>query len=171
MLTLDHRGWLVYSKTSLSVISTTVILHIHRLLSDTTISIPVDFLNHLAFINMNHRACNHAACFSQLTTLLLFNKPVIHWQLLTLFIYFHDKSLHPYLLQSIKKAKRPRIVKTLEIKPKINATFEVGKRAVEADLCCYKAVLIQIKKPTLQQTKFLSKMIYSPQLLHFKLIQ
>jgi hypothetical protein len=52
--------------------------------------------------------------------------------------------------QSIKEAKRPRAVDTLDMKLKIIADNEAGKqeviRNVEADLCCYKEVLTEMWK-------------------------
>lgn len=36
-------------------------------------------INHLAFVNMTHRAHNGAAYFSTPTALLLLCKPVVHW--------------------------------------------------------------------------------------------
>jgi hypothetical protein len=52
--------------------------------------------------------------------------------------------------QSIRKAKRPRVVTTLETKLKMI-------RNVEADLCCYKEVLTEMKKARIQPRFFLKE--------------
>jgi hypothetical protein len=83
------------------------------------VSFIIQFCNHLAFVNMTHTACSHAACFSVPTALPLFLKPaVICWWFLSLFINFWDKQV-PMSVPSINKAKRLQVVTTLETKLKI----------------------------------------------------
>jgi hypothetical protein len=67
--------------------------------------------------------------------------------------------------KSIKKAKRPRVVMTLEIKLKIIADSEAGKQAVNIGHEMKARI-----QPTLGYFQR-RRMIHNPQLLHFKFLQ
>lgn len=101
----------LYSKPSLSVNSIPVILHIRWLLLMPlfpylpSLSLLCQLFNHLAPVNITHRACSHATCFSLLTALALLCKPAVYWQFPSMFIYFYGRISAPYLHSQLRKLR------------------------------------------------------------------